>query len=191
MCRFLRIDLGTLGVLVMKETSNRRRAPRLRCRVTVRYADNTKENKTTCESQMLDVSSGGLAFRCHADENCPHEGQQLVMQFSIPNSEVHDSSMMEFNRTGRVLRVQEVNSTLRNVAVRFDEPLPVGKVFFDNIGLYLSSPKSQIPPIDDHADADEGPFPEMMLRQQFKTLEYELAELKRLVLRYAEPDDAE
>jgi hypothetical protein len=161
--------------------------------VAVRYAENSEDNKTTHEGQMLDVSSGGLAFRCDADENCPQEGQELVLQFSIPNpeGEGQDSSMMEFKRTGCVLRVQEVNPTSRNIAVRFDEPLPVGKVFFDNIGLYFSNQEDQTVSTEDNDEVETERTPEFMLLQQFNALEYELAELKRLVLRQAEAGDNE
>ena len=137
----------------MDQTINRRRAPRLRYQVTVRFAKDSME--PTSEGQMLDVSSGGLAFECNADKNCPLEDQQIVTHFSIPNSKADDASVMEFSRTGRVLRVQQVNQSLRNVAVRFDEPLPVGKVFFDTIGLYHSNPENQPQSTDDSTDADK------------------------------------
>ena len=75
---------------------------------------------------MVDVASGGLAFRCNAGENCPQIGQKLVTHFSIPSSEVYDSSsMLSFTRTGVVLRVEILNPFLRHIAVQFDEPLPV------------------------------------------------------------------
>ncbi|MBN2314386.1 MAG: PilZ domain-containing protein [Sedimentisphaerales bacterium] len=175
----------------MNKTENRRRAPRLRYRVTVHYSDNTESGATAYEGQMLDISSGGLAFRCNADENCPYEGQQLNIRFSIPNSKVHDASMMDFNRTGQVLRVQEVNSTLWNVAVRFDEPLPVGKVFFDTIGLYHSNSENQDIVTDNNADEDNERSLGMILDQRIKELERELAQLKRLQLKNAQFDEME
>ena len=168
----------------MNQTTNRRRAPRLRYRVTVRFAKDSME--PTSEGQMLDVSSGGLALKCNADENCPLEGQQIVTHFSIPNSEAHDASVMEFSRTGRVLRIQQVNQSLRNVAVRFDEPLPVGKVFFDTIGLYHSNPENQSKSTDDSTDADKDRSLELAIEQRIDELEHELAELKELQLRNAQ-----
>jgi len=87
----------------MTKTDNRRRAPRMRYRVTVHYSEESEAETTTSEGQMLDISSGGLAFRCNADENCPYEGQQLKIRFSIPNPKGDDTSMMDFDRTGRVL----------------------------------------------------------------------------------------
>ena len=166
----------------MNKTENRRRAPRLRYRVTVHYSEHTEGETTTSEGQMLDISSGGLAFRCNAVENCPYEGQQLNIRFSIPNSKVHDASMMDFDRAGRVLRVQEVNPTLRNVAVRFDEPLPVGKVFFDTIGLYHSNSESQDLLTDNNADEDNERTLELIIDQRIKELERELAKLKQMQL---------
>ena len=168
----------------MKQTTNRRKASRLRYRVPVRFANDSTE--TTSEGQMLDVSSGGLAFKCKADEHRPREGQQIVTHFSIPNSEVHDSSAMTFSRTGYVLRVQQVSEALCNVAVRFDEPLPVGKVFFDTIGLYLSNPENQPQSTDDSIDADRDKSLELALEQRINELEHELAELKQLQLRHAQ-----
>ena len=169
----------------MNRTINRRRAPRLRYRVTVRFAEDSKGVEAASEGQMLDVSSGGVAFRCNADAKCPREGQRLVTRFSIPNTKVHDFSMMEFTRTGRVLRVQEVNSIVRNVAVRFDKPLPVGKVYFDTIGLFLPNPASRHISTDDIAGAEERESFELMLEQRIEELEQELTKLKQLQIRDA------
>lgn len=112
------------GVWTMNESNNGRREPRLRYQWTVLFAENTKQ--PVSEGLMVDISSGGLAFRCNAGENCPQVGQTLVTHFSIPSSEVYDSSSMEsYTRTGRVLRVETINPFLRHIAVQFDEPLPV------------------------------------------------------------------
>jgi hypothetical protein len=184
----------------MTRATNRRKAPRLRCRVTVRFGEDSKGNEPTSEGHMLDIASGGLAFRCKADKNCPHEGKQLITHFSIPKSDGHDSAaMMKFTRSGRVLRVQEVNSVLRNVAVRFDEPLSVGKVFFHNIGLYLPNPESQTISDDDKTGVstpgplpeDGDPFMESMLEQRINELEQELAELKRFQFLHTPPNTTE
>lgn len=108
----------------MNKSRHGRREPRLRYQWTVLYAEDSKQ--TVSEGLMVDIASGGLAFRCNAGENCPKIGQTLVTHFSIPSSEVYDSSqMMSFTRTGRVLRVEILNPFLRHIAVQFDEPLPV------------------------------------------------------------------
>lgn len=108
----------------MNKTNNERRETRLRYQWTVLFAEDSKQ--PVSEGLMVDVSSGGLAFRCNAGENCPRVGQTLVTHFSIPSSEVYDSSsMISFTRTGSVLRVETLNPFLRHVAVQFDEPLPL------------------------------------------------------------------
>jgi hypothetical protein len=171
----------------MKQTVNRRKAPRLRYRVTVHFSDISSDGHKTFEGQMLDVSSGGLAFRHYADKNCPHKGQQLLTRFSIPNSEANDCSMMEFTRTGRVLRVQQVNPTLRNIAVRFDEPLPVGRVFFDTIGLFLFNSKDRTRSTEDGTEIEKAQSLESMLEQRIEELEHELAELRQLRRQHTPP----
>jgi hypothetical protein len=98
---------------------------------------------------------------------------------------------MEFNRTGRVLRVQEVNSVSRNIALRFDEPLPVGKVFFDTVGLYLLDQENQDPSTDDDPGAEEDISMEFILEQRIRELEHELAELRQLQLTNVQPDETE
>lgn len=106
----------------MDEVENRRREARLRYRWPVWYAEDFKQ--TLSEGLMVDVSSGGLAFICNANENCPRVGQKLATRFSIPSSDKDESSdMTSFTRTGRVLRVDTVNSFLSQVAIQFDEPL--------------------------------------------------------------------
>jgi hypothetical protein len=108
----------------MERANSGRREPRLRYQWTVLFAEDSKH--PVSEGLMVDVASGGLAFRCDAGENCPRVGQTLVMHFSIPSSEVYDSSSMEsFTRAGCVLRVETINPFLRHVAVQFDEPLPL------------------------------------------------------------------
>lgn len=73
-------------------------------KATVRFAEDSKEMKSTPEGQMSDISSGGLAFRCNTDKNYPREGQQLIIHFSIPNSKANVSTlMMKFTRIGCVL----------------------------------------------------------------------------------------
>ncbi len=108
----------------MKRVNNERREWRLRYQWTVLFAEDSSQ--TVSEGLMVDISSGGLAFRCDAGDHCPRIGQKIVTHFSIPGSEVYDSSsMMSFTRTGHVLRVEIINPFLRHIAVQFDEPLPM------------------------------------------------------------------
>ena len=105
----------------MENNKNRRLEDRLSYQWPVIFAEDFTESVS--EGVMVDVSSGGVAFMCRIDENCPALGQQLAMRFSIPSSEEDTSAMTSFTRKGRVLRVENINSSLRRVAIQFDEPL--------------------------------------------------------------------
>ena len=108
----------------MKRVSNERKERRLRYQWTVLFS--VDSSQMVSEGLMVDVASGGLAFRCNAADHCPRTDQKIVTHFSIPSSEVDDaSSMISFTRTGRVLRVEAINPFLRHIAVQFDEPLSI------------------------------------------------------------------
>ena len=107
----------------MEQRNERRREQRLRYHWPIWFAENF--NEILNQGQMVDVSSGGAAFTCHADDQCPYPGQEVTARFSIPRFGSDDSfNMASFIRTGRVRRVDGVNSFVRRVAVEFAEPLP-------------------------------------------------------------------
>ena len=107
----------------MYKNNERRREQRLCYHWPVWFAEDF--NETLSQGQMVDVSSGGAAFTCHADENCPYPDQQITARFSVPRFGSEASfDMANFTRTGRIYRVDDVNSFLRRVAVQFAEPLP-------------------------------------------------------------------
>ena len=106
----------------MDKTIERRREQRLRYHWPIWFAENF--NETLSQGHMVDVSSGGAAFTCHADENCPYPGQRLTARFSVPCFGSDESfDMANFTRLGQVCRVENVNSFLRRIAVQFAEPL--------------------------------------------------------------------
>ena len=75
---------------------------------------------------MIDVSSGGVAFHCNQESQCPRSGQHLTVRFSIPRFEGHDpTATVSVTRTGQVRRVEETERGLRRIAVQFDQPLSV------------------------------------------------------------------
>ncbi|MHC4762811.1 MAG: hypothetical protein ACYS71_05495 [Planctomycetota bacterium] len=77
------------------------------------------------QGQMVDISSSGAAFTCYADGNYPYPDQQITTRFSVPYFLQDDCfDMANFVRLGRVIRVEDVNSLLRRVAIQFAEPLP-------------------------------------------------------------------
>ncbi len=106
----------------MENTINKRMEDRLSYQWPVLFAEDFTQSLS--EGVMVDVSSGGIAFMCRADENCPSLGQQIQTRFSIPYTEKGDNSAMtSVTRTGRVLRVEDINSSLRRVAIQFNQPL--------------------------------------------------------------------
>ncbi len=107
----------------MDINNERRREQRLRYHWPVWFAEDF--NESLSQGQMVDVSSAGAAFTCHADEHCPYVGQHLTTRFSVPRfwpGEAFD--MANFTRSGRICRVDDVNQLSRRVAMQFAEPLP-------------------------------------------------------------------
>ena len=107
----------------MGKQNERRTEQRLRYYWPIWFAEDP--NETLSQGQMLDISSGGAAFTCHADEACPYPGQHITARFSVPRYGSDDSfNMANFTRSAHVCRVDNVSSFLRRIAVQFAEPLP-------------------------------------------------------------------
>jgi hypothetical protein len=107
----------------MTDTSERRREKRLRYHWPVWFAEDF--NGILSQGQMVDVSSGGAAFTCVADNTCPNPGQNITARFSVPRY-LPDTSfdVNDYVRTGSVCRIDFLPNNLRRVAVRFQQPLP-------------------------------------------------------------------
>lgn len=107
----------------MDENTERRTEQRLRYHWPIWFAEDF--NDMLSQGQMVDISSGGAAFTCHADDSCPYPGQHITARFSVPRLGPDDSfDMANFTRGGHICRVDEVSRFLRRVAVQFAEPLP-------------------------------------------------------------------
>ena len=107
----------------MDKNDERRSEQRLRYYWPIWFAEDFDE--ALSQGQMLDISSRGAAFTCHADDTCPYLGQEITARFSVPRFGPDDSfDMANFTRSGRICRIDDVNSFLRRVAVQFAEPLP-------------------------------------------------------------------
>lgn len=103
--------------------NERRREQRLYYRRPIWFAEDLK--KKLSRGQMLDVSSRGMAFTCCTDESCLHSGQQIAARFSVPRFNSDDSiDTVSFDRIGSICRVDDVNKSLRRIAIQFAEPLP-------------------------------------------------------------------
>lgn len=100
-----------------------RRERRLCYRRPIQFAEDF--NEAFSRGRMVDVCSGGMSFTCLADEDHLHPGRQIATRFSIPRFKPDGSfDALNFTRTGRVCRVEDVNKFLRRVAIQFAEPLP-------------------------------------------------------------------
>ncbi|MHC4619646.1 MAG: PilZ domain-containing protein [Planctomycetota bacterium] len=107
----------------MQEDLERRTEQRLRYHWPVWFAEDFAG--VLAQGQMVDVSSGGAAFTCFADDNCPAPGQHITARFSVPCFGPDDSfDMANFTRDGHVCRIDDISRFSRRVAVRFAVPLP-------------------------------------------------------------------
>ena len=106
----------------MDHNTERRTEKRLRYNWPVWFAEDY--NDIMAQGQMVDISSGGAAFTCYAD-NCPAAGDHITARFSVPRHEEEDSFDLEsFIREGNICRVEEISPFVRRVAIQFAEPLP-------------------------------------------------------------------
>ncbi|MCK4885962.1 MAG: PilZ domain-containing protein [Planctomycetes bacterium] len=106
-------------------SEERRREKRLNYLWPIWFAQEQELNKNITQGQMVDVSSGGAAFTCHADENCPYPGQEILLKFSLPRYESNNEYYMaSFSRQGYVKRVDQVDRFIKKVATQFATPLP-------------------------------------------------------------------
>ncbi len=106
----------------MNENNERRREQRLRYYWPIWFAEDF--NRSLSQGQMVDISSKAAAFTCYAHESCPHLGQYITARFSVPRYGPDDSfDMADFTRSGHVVRVDNVNSFLRRIALHFAQPL--------------------------------------------------------------------
>jgi hypothetical protein len=107
----------------MDDTPERRREQRMRYHWPVWFAEDFAG--VLSQGQMVDVCSRGAAFTCFADKSCPHPGQHITARFSVPRYRPDESfDVTDFIRAGFICRIDQLNASLRRVAIRFFEPLP-------------------------------------------------------------------
>ena len=106
----------------MENSVEKRNEKRLNYRWPVRFT--TDENDYTIPGQIFDISSGGISFLCHANQNCPNLGQPLTTHFGVPHFDMTDSfDSVFFDRSGHVCRVDKLSDHIHRVAVQFSQPL--------------------------------------------------------------------
>lgn len=101
----------------------RRREQRLKLNGNIWF--NPAGDDKTLQGQLVDISSGGMAFTCYNKKGVPDSGQQITARFSVPWF-TPDGTVQnrKFTRTAKVCRVGNANSYLKRIAVQFAEPLP-------------------------------------------------------------------
>lgn len=106
----------------MEKANEQRAEQRLSYRWPIHFTRDNEEK--AFPGQVADVSSRGMAFLCHAGENCPHPGQFLTTNFGLPHFNRSNSfDTVLFNRIGRVYRLDELSDKVSRVVVQFTEPL--------------------------------------------------------------------
>ena len=101
----------------------RRKESRLQYRSGIWF--NPADTNKSWQGQMLDVSSGGMAFTCYNKRSCPDVGQLITTHFTIPWF-TPDGNIQnrQFTRKAKICRVNNENSLLKRIAVQFADPLP-------------------------------------------------------------------
>ena len=111
----------------MNKVKEQRAEERLHYELPVWFSEDLEQ--IVFEGVMVDISNIAMAFSCKADEHCPYPGQNLVVQFSIPDSEPQrQSAAKNVVREGYVSRVDQLSGELCRVAIQFDEPPPFWNV---------------------------------------------------------------
>lgn len=106
----------------MDQRNERRQEKRLSYPWPVWFSEDFAETLT--QGLMIDVSSGGIAFRCEATGTGLDEGRQVTVRFSIPRFEGDDpTATLSVVRIGCVCRKEQIEAGAYHVAVQFDAPL--------------------------------------------------------------------
>jgi hypothetical protein len=121
----------------MSDGSERRTEQRLQHNWPVMYSEDF--TRRVDHGMMIDISSGGIAFNCGAGKYVPQPGRTLTVKFCIPRfDDIDPEAVVSITRTGRVCRVNKVNSSVCRVAIQFDEPLTLKPYEMANIELMRS-----------------------------------------------------
>jgi len=101
----------------------KRKEPRLQYHSGIWFSP-ANANKSW-QGQMLDISSGGMAFTCYNRRSCPDVGQSITAHFTIPwFTPDGNIQSRKFTREAKICRVNNENSFLKRIAVQFADPLP-------------------------------------------------------------------
>lgn len=106
----------------MEKADERRAERRLKYRWPVRFFRDGQNQPF--QGQIVDVSSEGLAFLCHADQCAFETGEQLKTSFGVPHFDGSDFfDTVLFERTGNVRRIDKPSGRVYRIAMQFACPL--------------------------------------------------------------------
>ncbi|MBN2589203.1 MAG: PilZ domain-containing protein [Sedimentisphaerales bacterium] len=106
----------------MEKADERRTEHRLQYRWPVRFNINSENH--FFNGQIVDVSSNGIAFLCHADQSCFDSEQEIKASFGVPHFGIDESfDTILFERTGHVRRIDKPSSQVYRIAMQFASPL--------------------------------------------------------------------
>ncbi|MBM4025375.1 MAG: PilZ domain-containing protein [Planctomycetes bacterium] len=106
----------------MGNTIENRHEPRLAYRWPVWFGEDV--TRAVFPGLMEDVSSGGLAFTCQADQGHLRQGQQLTVRFSLPRFDGRDTqATVGITRTGHICWAAPAGPGAWRIGLQFDVPL--------------------------------------------------------------------
>lgn len=106
----------------MEKADERRNERRLKYRWPVRFF--TNEQNQSFQGQIVDLSSEGIAFLCHADQCSFDTGEQLKASFGVPHFDNSDSfDTVLFERKGYISRIDKPSGQVYRIAMQFACPL--------------------------------------------------------------------
>ncbi len=114
--------------------TERRKEKRLHCDWVVWFSRDL--NQSPCHGVIHDLSSKAISFSCHATQSFPHEGQELITYFYIPNTKLPDS-LRRVTRIGRIGRIDILDKFLRRVELNFYESLPFKPSELEAVNMVL------------------------------------------------------
>ncbi|MBC8481750.1 MAG: PilZ domain-containing protein [Planctomycetes bacterium] len=126
----------------MKNVVEKRREQRLRYQWPIWFAEDLNGN--LFQGQMVDISSGGAAFKYYKHECNIHPEQEILIKFSVPQFDEDDSfEIVSFKRIGKVRRVEDISNDSLKAAVEFAQPLTFkpaeDSITEQNSNLYFSA----------------------------------------------------
>ena len=106
-----------------KKFVERRREKRLQYQQSIWFGEDF--NKRLYQGQMVDISSGGMAFNCDAAEKFACTGHRITTHFNVPHFDTnHSTDVLSFDRVGHICRITKQTENLHSLAIQFAEPLP-------------------------------------------------------------------